>query len=472
MRIDRLEIKNFKKFADQAFDFPRSINAVADAGSFHVLIGENGSGKTTVLDALAVALGVWLVRVPDSLLANSRRSIALSEKRLEAIRTGDRILFQEAEGEVLVKSTGRIGDHDGISWEQCIGAGKKKASNAGAKEALKIVQQVYSQAQRGEPIVLPVIAYYGAGRAWLAHNERGKAKARSNGPARRWAAFYDCLNERIRLADLASWFQGEAIAKGNRGGRDRPGFDHVRWAIMQCVPGADNIWYDGDRKEIVLSIDGQAQPFSNLSAGQRMMLALVADIAIKAVTQNNFLVNRSALGTAFTERTPRVLGETPGVILIDELDVHLHPTWQRLVVENLRKVFPRLQFIGTTHSPFIVQSLRAEELINLQGQVVPEVGKLDVAQIAKGLMGVERPDVGHHYEQMVEAAKNYLLTLEEAAKAPADKLAEYEKKLAAHLAPYADNPAFQAFLELKHAAKLGNHTVKQGTRDETRSPRK
>src|SRR5437588_12579065 len=71
------------------------------------------------------------------------------------------------------------------------------------------------------------------------------------------------------------------------------------------------------------------------------------------------------------------------------------------------------------------------------------------------LMGVERPDEGHRYEEMVEAAKNYLLTLEEAAKAPADKLAEYEEKLAAHMAPYADNPAFQAFLELKHAAKLG-----------------
>ncbi len=76
--------------------------------------------------------------------------------------------------------------------------------------------------------------------------------------------------------------------------------------------------------------------------------------------------------------------------MIDELDVHLHPKWQRLVVENLRTVFPRLQFIGATHSPFIVQSLRAEELINLQGQSVPEAGNLSVDEIAKGLMGVER----------------------------------------------------------------------------------
>jgi hypothetical protein len=101
-----------------------------------------------------------------------------------------------------------------------------------------------------------------------------------------------------------------------------------------------------------------------------------------------------------------------------------------------------------------VQSLREDELINLQGQSVPQLGNLSVQQIASGLMGVERPDVGQRYEQMVNAAKDYLVTLEEAAKAPADKLAEYESKLAACTAPYADNPAFQAFLELKHAAKL------------------
>jgi predicted ATP-binding protein involved in virulence len=154
------------------------------------------------------------------------------------------------------------------------------------------------------------------------------------------------------------------------------------------------------------------------------------------------------------------------VVLIDELDVHLHPKWQRGVVESLRKVFPCLQFICTTHSPFIVQSLREDELINLQGQSVPQLGNLSVEDIASGLMGVERPDVAQRYEEMVTAAKDYLITLDEAAKAPVEKLAEYETQLAARVAPYADNPAFQAFLELKHAAKLGNaaagHTAMRG----------
>ena len=117
-------------------------------------------------------------------------------------------------------------------------------------------------------MLLPVIAYYGAGCAWLAHRERPKSRIPANGPSRRWAAFYDCLNERIRIADLGDWFQREAIAAVNRGGRFRPGFEVVRQAVLRCVPGADRMWFDGDRGEIALSIEDRAQPFSNLMPGR------------------------------------------------------------------------------------------------------------------------------------------------------------------------------------------------------------
>ncbi len=462
MRIDRIELRNFRKFAQATFEFPRPANGPADAGSFHVLIGENGTGKTSILDAVAVALGVWLERVPDSLLANSRRRLTKNEKRLTATQQGDRMQFQRVLDTMSVLATGTILDRVGVSWGQSLPVGKTNVSNAVSKEVMTLIWSAYERIGRGEQVLLPVICYYGAGRAWLAHNERNKAKAKSNGPANRWEAFYDCLNERIRVADLAHWFQGEHIAMGNRQGRYRPGFEVVRRAVLACVPGADGIWYDSDSEEIALSISGNPQPFGNLSAGQRVMLALVADLAIRMVTQNNFLVPANVLGPE-DEPLPRVLAQTPGVVLIDELDVHLHPKWQRGVVEALRGVFPRLQFISTTHSPFIVQSLREDELINLQGQSVPQLGNLSVEQIASGLMGVERPDVGQRYEQMVGAAKDYLITLEEAAEAPAEKLAEYENKLAAHAATYADNPAFQAFLELKHAAKLGGKAVAEQT---------
>ena len=288
MRIDRIELRNFKMFAQATFEFPRAMNGPPDAGSFHVLIGENGTGKTSILDALAAALGVWLEKVPDPLLANSRRRLRKDEKRLTATQQGDRMQLQRVPDTMSVSATGAILDRAGVSWGQStLLLVQTSVNNALSKEVVSLIWSAYERIGRGQQVLLPVICYYGAGRAWLAHNERNKAKAKSNGPANRWEAFYDCLNERIRVADLAHWFRGEHIAMGNRQGRYRPGFDVVRRKRPAC--SKRRIWYDSDTEEIALSIRGNPQPFANLSAGQRVMLALVADLAIRVVTQNNFL---------------------------------------------------------------------------------------------------------------------------------------------------------------------------------------
>jgi len=354
MRIDRLNIVNFKKFEVQDFDFHPH---------FTLLVGDNGSGKTSVLDALAVALGIWLVRPPDSEVWNSGRNLLRNEIRLVPSREGDRIQFRE-DVPAIITARGNIAGQEGIVWARS-NWGSQRTRNLEAQRALEIVESVYQRDRLGEKLICPVLAYYGAGRAWLPSNKRSKEKAKSNGPARRWAAFYDCFNERIRFAELHTWFLGELIAGANRGGRMRPGFEVVKRAILRCVPDASNVWYNSDLKQIVLSIGGITQPFDNLSAGQRMMLALVADLAIKAVTQNAFLVPPDELGPE--NEFPRVLQETPGVVLIDELDVHLHPKWQRHVATDLKKTFPGIQFVCTSHSPQVIGELRPEEVRLLDG---------------------------------------------------------------------------------------------------------
>ncbi len=358
MRIQKIHLGNFKKFSQQTFDLHPQ---------FTLLVGDNGSGKTTVLDALAVALGVWLLDVPDSDITNSQRPIFQSEIRLEARNDGDRTLFREAWNGVSVTAEGVINDQ-AVSWTREIVMMKSKTRNTQSKVVRELILSLYERSQY-EHVLLPVIAYYGAGRAWLPHRERSKNASSARTVARRWAAFYDCLNERIRIADLVQWFWDETTEAGNRQGRFRPGFEVVRNAILKCIPGADNVTFDVDRKDIILSIDGNSQPFANLSAGQKMMLALVADIAIKAVTQNNFLVPPDELNKEDSP-LPRVLAQTPGVVLIDELDVHLHPRWQRRVVSDLKMTFPQIQFVCTSHSPQVIGQVRPDEIRLLDSPLV------------------------------------------------------------------------------------------------------
>ncbi len=368
MRIDRLEIENFKKYSQQTFDLHPH---------FTLFAGANGAGKTTVLDALAVAAAVWLVDPPDTTLANSRREIYQSDVRVVAEQQGDRIQFREVRP-VKVTATGRIGDTEPISWTRQIRANGSRTSNADAKVAVGCIRDWYARDAAGEDVLCPVLAYYGAGRAWLPSHSR--AEKIKEGPARRWAAFYDCFNERIRFGGLRSWFKKEAIERGNRSGQWREGFEAVRQAIVGCVPGASDVWFDTDRDQIVLPVDGMAQPFDNLSAGQRMLTAMIADLAIKAVTQNAFLP------------PGEVLKQTPGLVLIDELDVHLHPTWQRRVARDLKDTFPAIQFVCTSHSPQVIGELLPEELRYLDGDEVTTPVRsfgIDSSRILEELMGAK-----------------------------------------------------------------------------------
>jgi predicted ATP-binding protein involved in virulence len=451
MRIDYLTIRNFKGFEEKQLSFQRDLSGHERLqevptdkrnGSFHVLIGENGSGKSTALDALAVALGIWHVARPTA----GWRAIRKEEARLIATKTGDTVRFDAAPSPSIT-AEGTI-DGKPVRWTRINKAHSGRTSNTDAKAALKVVEGLLERSRSEENITLPVLAHYSAGRAWLPARERMSNFELKLNKISRFDAYYYCLEGRIRDKELQLWFLFEAVESAQRG-KKREGMLAVEAAILSCLPGATGLRFDGDRKEIVAAMRDGEKPFYSLSDGQRAMLSLVADVAIKATVLNPHLGRDAA----------RL---SPGVVLIDELDLHLHPTWQRRVVEDLRSAFPNMQFICTTHSPFVVQTLRPGELISLDTQPVQEVANLSIDQIARGLMGVKRTDVSPRYETMKQVAKDYLLTLDEAVVAPAEKLAQYEKKLAEGIGPYADNPAFQAFLELKHQAKLGGRRRQNG----------
>ena len=441
MRIDRLRMRNFKRFADHTLELhPR----------FTLLVGDNGAGKTTILDALAVAAGIWLVRPPDSMLSNSGRNILPKEIRLDLKQGGDRLQFVERKP-VSITATGEI-DGQQVEWCRQIRPFGSRTTNAEAEEARRIIENHFSRDSAGENVQSPVIAYYGAGRAWLPSRARSSAGLKPRRPARRWEAFYDCFEERIRLNDLRIWFQREAIASANRAGRWRPGYEVVKRAIVQCVLGADDLWYDGDRQEIVLSIGGQAQPFTNLSAGQQMMVALVADVASKAVMQNSSLVSDDPLDDG---GVPPVLQQTPGMVLIDEIDVHLHPKWQRRVVRDLKETFPRIQFVCTSHSPFVIQSLEAGELrmLDRSGPPLVEYANRSIEDIAEDIQHVAVPQQSLKARELAAATARYFSLLQGGADGTEAELREAEAAYRAIAERYSANPGLSAVLKLEALAR-------------------
>jgi predicted ATP-binding protein involved in virulence len=163
----------------------------------------------------------------------------------------------------------------------------------------------------------------------------------------------------------------------------------VNAVVRDAVEGASELRYDFRQKSLLVEWLPTRQPmehvstFDNLSDGQKTIICLVADIARRMCLLNPHL-------------GMNVIKETPGVILIDELDVHLHPRWQRLIVHSLKTVFPAVQFIATSHSPQILSELQPEEIILLHHDGVdhPRVSYgLDSSRVLEEIMGADaRPE--------------------------------------------------------------------------------
>lgn len=441
MRIDQLTLKHFKGFDTREFSFHPE---------FNLLIGKNGTGKTSALDALAVAIGSWFL----GLKGIDTRHIRANEVMLggfeheEIDEDGKRHINVQWEYLYPCEVTAYGGvQGENIKWSRTLNGPKGRTTYGDAAKIKNLASDVDRYIRQGKDVSLPLISYYGTGRLWQEPRESFQVtdpmQASNKKEQSRLAGYWNSIDPRLSVSQLTRWIARQSWIAYQQKGRMSPTFEAVKQAILGCVEGASNLYFDATLGEVIVDMEGGTQPFSNLSDGQRSMLAMVGDMAQKAAKLN-------------PQYGGEVLEKTTGVVLIDELDLHLHPRWQRRIVEDLRRTFPKIQFVCTTHSPFLIQSLRTgEELVMLDGQPTANVANMPVEEIAQGIMGIPNPQVSLRYEEMKGAAKHYLEELEAATKAPEEKLADYKERLSETIAPYADNPAFQAFLELKRAAKLG-----------------
>lgn len=446
MIIKKLKLSNFRKFENQEFRFH---------DKFNVLIGDNASGKTQVLDAVSIILSSYLLDME----MKAGRHLNKNDARIFSTITNELVNSEEVYP-IKLSSVIRFRDQYYNVCRQL----KKATGRTTWLEAQDLKLRGYWDLQNvrnGKEITFPVLAYYGTGRLWhmKRHTEIGRTVPRVNG-------YRNCLDPLSDHLDFQKWFiKQERVALQKQ--IVIPALEAVRKAVKGMIPGCRNFYYDFQTEKIVLEFaDEPYCPFNNLSDGFRTMTAMVADIVYRS----------SALNPQFGES---VLQSTPGVVIIDEIDLHLHPAWQRSVVDDLKRTFPNIQFITTTHSPIIVQSLEQGEVIDLNNIKTHERHLLggdyafpapdaeyvnkSIEDIAENVMGVDDVQRSQRFQDMYEVAKEYYQLLENSTAVDLAEVEKIKQRLDELIDPFSDNVAYYAFLKMKReAAGLNNHSDDEG----------
>ncbi|MGA2590412.1 MAG: AAA family ATPase [Bryobacteraceae bacterium] len=370
MRIDHLVIENFNGFAHRIFRFnPR----------FNLLVGDNATGKTSVLDALAVAVGSWFLGLRGF---GSSPGISPEEVRVAAHAHLDSCTF-EKQFPSRIECTGVVMGKR-ISWARELRREGGRTSTVTAKPVSEVASEAERRVRAGGEITLPLICSYGTERLWYETVHRkpnGAANGTSRGPSR-LDGYRDCVGFTIQETKLIDWIRDQSTVSLQTK-QDTIALGVVKSAITMCVEGAKSLYYDGRYKDLVVLLDEHGpQLFKNLSDGQRIMLSLVGDLASRAAILNPHLANAA-------------LRDTPGVVTVDELDLHLHPKWQRRVIRDLKTTFPSIQFIATTHSPQLVGEAQPDEITLLDGgeaTTPPRSFGIDSSRVLEEVMGAKSRD--------------------------------------------------------------------------------
>lgn len=427
MRITAMTLQNYRGFAA----LPRR----AFHPELNVLVGENGTGKTALLDALAVGVGSFFLGV-DGVSARGVRSddvhLAAPPSATDEGRYPQYPLAMDFEGEVFGKA---------LAWSRELRGARSKLTNTDARALAGVVGAATTLVRDGHAVTLPLLAFHGTGRLWMqkksANLEKGHKKRT------RFDAYSHCLEAASDEKAFLKWFkQMEWAAYQERA--EPLALCVVREAARRLVPGCVDLRFRAKEGELIAVFDdGRRLPTRLLSDGFRTMLGLVCDLAWRCTTLN------PALGDRTTQ-------QTPGVVLIDEIDLHLHPNWQRRVLNDLRSIFPKVQFFVTTHSPFIVQSVRSpQEVVALSGpqhlDTAPD--QRGIEEVAEGILGVDNVARSERFLAMQRAAEDYLATLDDTASTDPERVQRLHGQYVALAAAYAHNPAFLATLRAEAALR-------------------
>lgn len=442
MRIKSIEITNFRGFEHQEVFLNKDIC---------VVIGNNTAGKTTLLKALQIGLGAFLQSM-DSLpggkayLRNfsafdvlkkydSEKKDYLSNKENPSIRINAQVYSNDYEEGVLKKSS-----FNEISWIRKFKGTKTSHTRQDVGNLIDFVKQMEKlRNEKKHNAILPLLLSFGAKRTSDAqlHN-RGKAKERLSRVAK---AYKLALHDKVDYEGAQNWLKhyDKDITDGKEFLGTRESFFD---ALQKAIPALSEIDFDRGEIEAIVSVTGHEPSrhhLSYMSDGLQSMVNIVSEIAHRCIELNGFL-GKSAVS------------ETPGVVIIDEVDLYLHPRWQRHVLKDLHSAFPKIQFVVSTHSPFIVQSLDSDDCLISFDHGVLNGGtpfKEGLEDIAQNRMGMPQEIRSKKFMEMENAAKELFDALDNHSE-NIDSLKERLDRLEAE---YSDDPAYLALIRSEYRAR-------------------
>ena len=331
MRVTRLKLVNVRVIDVAEFCFQPGFNLIA---------GVNGVGKTTVLDTLAVCFSGVIRQV--NRYPRYGRSFEADDIRVgvEALQTECNL---ECAGEKYTYLLNRFRDrsplHSATEWSR----GDKKIY-------IPAIEQFYGEVPTdgtGGKLEDQILAVLFATNRSVASDRPSRRSAATGGVA---AAFAGALSTRsLRLSEFAAWMRAQQALSSERpaGKRMLAAFDK---AVTRFLPDCRNLRLAGGDSSHSLLIDRGTTPLPvrHLSDGERGVLAMVLDLTRRLAQANPKMQDPAA--------------EAEAVVLIDEIELHLHPGWQRRIVGNLIETFPKCQFIATTHSPQVIGEVEHDRI--------------------------------------------------------------------------------------------------------------
>jgi len=366
MRLSKLTIKNFRLFSDFQIGFHPELT---------VIVAPNGGGKTTILDAIRIAYGPFLSALPTG------KGNGIDNSDVRQFKTSVELNRMEPALPVEIAVTGELDAHHPASWRREKISEKGSTTRKDAAVLTDLGKQLLANVAKNEN--WPLLAYYGTGRLWnqLKLTER---KIFTSGFQSRAAGYLDCMEPASSYKFFKDWFRYVTRADGDlklkfieknpsataeQIAQFKGPFSVLVSAVKQAVNTVlEPTGWGGLSYSLSLEDASIEHPehgvlaVSQMSDGIRNSLALAADIAWRCVQLNEHLGDRAVIATE-------------GIVLIDEVDMHLHPEWQQLVISTLRKAFPAIQFIVTTHSPQVLTTVHREcirILHGTDGQIVVE----------------------------------------------------------------------------------------------------